>query len=160
MLWRGVLRESLMPTVGEMAPDFTLKDQDGNAVSLSDFREKKNVVVYFYPKDNTPICTREACQFRDEYPAFEGIDAEVLGISADGGATHRDFAEKHRLPFRVLSDPGHDVAKQWDAMSGFGMMAGRVTYVIDKTGKICHVTNARFSAAKHVEEAKAALKRM
>lgn len=148
---------SSVPNVGDLAPDFTLRDQTGDTVSLNDFRGKKNVVLYFYPKDNTPICTKEACRFRDEYPAFEGVDAEVLGVSADDGDVHQAFAEKHRLPFRVLSDPGHVVAKTYDAMATFGLTAGRVTYVIDKTGTIRHITNARFSAAKHVDEARAAL---
>lgn len=146
-----------MPKVGESAPDFTLKDQDGKTVGLRDFRGQKNVVLYFYPKDNTPICTREACSFRDAYPAFEGVDAVVLGISGDDEASHRGFAERHKLPFRVLSDPDHAVAKLYDAMMGFGLMAGRVTYVIDRAGIVRHVTEARFSADKHVEEARAAL---
>lgn len=146
-----------MPNVGELAPDFTLTDQSGASVTLSDYRGKKNVIVYFYPKDNTPICTLEACQFRDEYADFEGVDAEVLGISADDEARHKAFADKHRLPFKLLSDPDHAVAKKYDAMTTFGLMAGRKTFVIDKEGKIRHVTDARFSASKHVEGARAAL---
>ncbi len=149
-----------VPNVGEVAPDFTLKDQSGASITLSDFRGKKNVVVYFYPRDDTPICTKEACQFRDEYADFEGADAEILGVSGDGEARHRAFSSKHELPFSILSDPGHVVAKQYDAMSTFGLMAGRKTYVIDKEGKIAHVTDARFSASKHVEEARAALDRL
>lgn len=145
-----------MPKVGDAAPDFTLKDQNGEAVTLSGFRGEKNVVLYFYPKDNTPICTKEACTFRDQHPAFEGVNAVVLGISADDEETHGKFAAKHKLPFSVLSDPGHTIAKQWGAMS-FGLMAGRMTFVIDKTGTIRHVTDARFSATKHVDEARAAL---
>ncbi len=149
-----------VPNVGQPAPDFTLKDQSGASVTLSAFRGEKNVVVYFYPKDNTPICTKEACQFRDEYADFEGVDAVVLGISADDEGRHRAFADKHRLPFKLLSDPDHAVAKLYDAMSTFGLMAGRKTYVIDKEGKIRHVTDARFSASKHVEEARAALAKL
>lgn len=146
-----------MPKLGETAPDFSLRAQDGQEVRLSELRGQKNVVLYFYPRDNTPVCTVEACTFRDELPVFEGEDAIVLGISGDDEATHKSFADKHGLPFRVLSDPGHAVAKTYGAMTAFGLLPDRVTFVIDKAGIIRHVTESRFSASKHVEEAKAAL---
>jgi peroxiredoxin Q/BCP len=92
---------------GRKAPDFTLDDQDGNAVKLSGFAGKKNVLVYFYPRDDTPGCTKEACGFRDEQKAFSKLDTVVLGVSADGAESHQKFIGKYKLPFPLLSDPGN-----------------------------------------------------
>ena len=159
------LLDSLLGTgtglrAGDRAPDFTLEDQDGRPVSLADFRGKRNVVVYFYPKDDTPGCTREACAFRDDYEAFQEAGAEVLGISSDTSESHRRFAAKHRLPFRLLADPGGKVRAAFGVPRTAGLLPGRVTYVIDREGVIRHAFNAQLAPTRHVEEALAILRRI
>jgi len=139
--------------VGDKAPAFTLKDQHGATVSLADFNGRKNVVVYFYPKDDTPGCTKESCSFRDQYTAFTDIGAEVLGISSDSEQSHKKFAEKYRLPFPLLADAGGAVRKQFKVPKSLGLLPGRVTFVIDKQGVIRHVFNSQLNATKHVDEA-------
>ena len=138
---------------GARAPEFALDDQNGKRVALADFRGKKNVVVYFYPKDDTPGCTRESCAFRDQFSDFSDAGAEVIGISSDSVASHKKFAEKHRLPFTLLSDPGGSVRKAFGVPSSLGVLPGRVTYVIDKKGVVRHAFNSQLNPAKHVEEA-------
>jgi thioredoxin-dependent peroxiredoxin len=145
---------------GASAPDFTLNDQDGKPVTLSGFRGQKNVVVYFYPKDDTPGCTKESCAFRDQFTAFSDIGAEVLGISSDSEASHKAFAEKHRLPFRLLSDRGAKVRSAFGVPPTFGLLPGRVTYVIDKQGVIRHAFNSQIHATQHVDEALQVLSRL
>lgn len=140
-------------SVGEEAPPFRLRNQDGTPVSLADFRGKKAVVLYFYPKDETPGCTREACTFRDSYEAFVEAGAEVLGISGDSVSSHKGFAEHHRLPFTLLADEGNEVRKAYGVPSTMWILPGRVTYVIDKQSVVRHVFNSQLQAAKHVEEA-------
>jgi peroxiredoxin Q/BCP len=145
---------------GACAPDFTLNDQDGKPVTLSGFRGQKNVVVYFYPKDDTPGCTKESCAFRDQFTAFSDIGAEVLGISSDSEASHKAFAEKYRLPFRLLSDRGAKVRSAFGVPPTFGLLPGRVTYVIDKQGVIRHAFNSQIQATQHVDEALQVLKQL
>jgi thioredoxin-dependent peroxiredoxin len=113
---------------GSKAPNFTLPSQSGEMVSLKDFLGKKPVVLFFYPKDDTPGCTKEACAFRDDYEEFEKLDAEVIGISSDSVESHRSFAEKHFLPFTLLSDEGGKVRRLYGVPSTFGLFPGRVTY--------------------------------
>lgn len=133
-----------MLTVGQKAPDFTLNDQNGNPVSLSDFLGKK-VVVYFYPKDNTPGCTRQACAFAGAYEAFKQKDVVVIGISKDSVASHVKFAEKYSLPFILLSDPERVAIESFGAWAekklygklGFGVV--RCTFIIDEQGIVTHV---------------------
>jgi len=139
--------------VGDKAPDFRLRNQDGAEVSLADFRGKKAVVLYFYPKDETPGCTKEACSFRDSYQDFAAAGAEVLGISADSVSAHQDFAKHHRLPFTLLADKGNTVRKAYGVPTTMWILPGRVTYVIDKKGIIRHMFNSQLQAAKHVDEA-------
>jgi peroxiredoxin Q/BCP len=141
---------------GETAPDFSLKDQNGNTVRLSDFKGKKAVVLYFYPKDDTPGCTKQACSFRDAIEDFMQLDAEVIGISSD--KDHRQFAEKYKLPFKLLSDYDSKVRKLYDVPATLGILPGRVTYVIDKQGVVRKIYNNQFQAELHVEEARKALK--
>jgi thioredoxin-dependent peroxiredoxin len=145
---------------GDAAPDVSLKDQHGSEVSLGSFRGQKNVVVYFYPKDDTPGCTRESCAFRDHYTAFSDVGAEVIGISGDSVASHKAFAEKHRLPFTLLSDEGGSARRAFKVPSSFGLLPGRVTYVIDKQGVIRHAFNSQLSFTQHVDEAIEVLKRL
>jgi thioredoxin-dependent peroxiredoxin len=144
--------------VGDKAPAFTLKDQNGRTVSLKDFAGRKNVVVYFYPKDDTPGCTKESCTFRDQYTAFTDIGAEVLGISSDSEQSHRAFAEKYRLPFPLLSDAGGAVRQQFKVPKSLGLLPGRVTFVIDKQGTIRHDFNSQLNPTRHVDEAIQVLK--
>ncbi|MBP3311039.1 MAG: thioredoxin-dependent thiol peroxidase [Butyricicoccus sp.] len=130
-----------MLEVGTKAPEFTLSDQDGNPVRLSDFRGKK-VVLYFYPKDNTPGCTREACAFAAAYEGFRAKDVVVIGVSKDSVASHQKFAAKHELPFLLLSDPelqaiqGYDVWKEKKLYGKVSMGVVRSTYIIDENGVI------------------------
>lgn len=133
-----------MLEVGNTAPNFTLYDKDGRAVSLSDFKGKR-VVLYFYPKDNTPGCTRQACAFAGAYSRFKKLDAEVIGISRDSAASHLRFAEKYNLPFIILSDPECEVIKAygvWQEKNMYGkktMGVVRTTYIISPCGEIEHV---------------------
>ena len=133
-----------MLTVGQKAPDFTLYDKDGNAVSLSDFLGKR-VVVYFYPKDNTPGCTRQACAFAGAYAQFREKDVVVIGISRDSVASHVKFAQKYDLPFILLSDPERvaiDAFGVWSEKKLYGKLSfgvNRTTFLIDEQGIITHV---------------------
>jgi len=145
-------------SVGTKAPDFTLNDQHGKPVSLADFRGQKSVVVYFYPKDDTPGCTAEACSFRDQFTEFSDAGAEVIGISSDSEASHKKFAEKHKLPFTLLSDRGGKVRTAFGVPATFGLLPGRVTFVIDKEGVVRHAFNSQINATKHVAESLAVLK--
>jgi thioredoxin-dependent peroxiredoxin len=126
---------------GSKAPGFTLNDQDGNAVSLDQFRGK-NVVLYFYPKDDTPGCTKEACNFRDELPRFKNLNAEIIGISTDSVTSHKKFAGKYDLPFTLLSDENKDIVEKygvWKEKNMYGrkkMGTERTTFVIDKDGVV------------------------
>lgn len=135
-----------MPEVGKKAPDFKLSDQDGNKVSLKDFKGKK-VVLYFYPKDNTSGCTKEACNFRDDFPKFKKTDAVILGISPDSVSSHKKFTEKYNLPFTLLSDEGKEVVEEygvWKEKSMYGkkyMGVERTTFIIDEEGKIKKIFN-------------------
>jgi peroxiredoxin Q/BCP len=130
-----------MPEVGKKAPDFTLFDQDENKVSLKDFSGKK-VVLYFYPKDNTSGCTKEACNFRDDFPKFKKTDAVILGVSPDSVSSHKKFAEKYNLPFTLLADEEKKVVEKygvWKEKSMYGkkyMGVERTTFIIDEEGKI------------------------
>jgi len=145
---------------GAPAPEFTLEDQNGKRVSLADFKGRRNVVVYFYPKDDTPGCTKEACTFRDQYTDFTDAGAEVLGISSDSPASHRAFAAKHELPFTLLSDADGKVREAFGVPATLGLLPGRVTYVIDKQGVIRHAFNSQLSPARHVAEALQVLGRL
>ena len=130
-----------MLEAGVKAPAFTLPDQDGNPVSLSDFLGKK-VILYFYPKDNTPGCTRQACAFAGSYAAFRDLDAVVIGVSKDSAASHQRFAQKYDLPFLLLSDPELGVLQAygvWQEKKLYGkvsMGVVRTTFIIDENGVI------------------------
>jgi peroxiredoxin Q/BCP len=139
--------------VGDPAPDFTLPSTTGESVSLADFRSKSEVVLFFYPKDNTPGCTAEACSFRDSYEAFREAGAEVIGVSSDSVESHRSFAGKHRLPFLLLSDPDGALRAKYGVSRTLGLFPGRVTYLIDRQGIVRHVFSSQFQPARHVAEA-------
>ena len=144
--------------VGAVAPDFTLPSQSGERVSLKDFIGKKPVVLFFYPRDDTPGCTKEVCAFRDSFEGFRRFDAEVIGISSDSVESHKRFAAKHNLPFTLLSDEGGKVRRLYGVPNTFSLFPGRVTYVIDEEGVVRHVFSSQIEAARHVEEALEALK--
>jgi thioredoxin-dependent peroxiredoxin len=145
--------------VGSKAPDFTLPSQSGDMVSLDHFKGKKPVVLFFYPKDDTPGCTRQACAFRDDYEEFGKLDAEVIGISSDSVQSHRSFAAKHALPFTLLSDEGGKVRKLYGVQKSFGLFPGRVTYVIDEESVVRHIFSSQLGVERHVEEAVEALRK-
>ncbi len=144
--------------IGSKAPDFSLPDQQGRRVNLADFIGKTNLVVYFYPKDESYGCTKEACSFRDNYEVFKQAGAEVIGISSDDIASHQAFAANHKLPFILLSDKDKTVAEKYGVGKSLGILPGRVTFVIDKQGIIRLVFSSQLSFEKHVDEALQMLK--
>jgi peroxiredoxin Q/BCP len=146
--------------VGDKAPDFTLPSQMGDNVTLSEYFGKKNVVLYFYPKDESLGCTREACAFRDSYDVFTNLGAEVLGLSGQSVESHKSFATHHGLPFLLLSDADNKVRQLYGVPATMGIIPGRVTYIIDKKGVVRHVFNSQYQPQKHVEEAKQVLEKL
>lgn len=143
----------MLVKVGDVAPDFTLLDQFGQKVSLGDFIGKKPVVLYFYPKDFSMGCTREACAFRDSYEAFKELGAEVIGVNTASQERHGEFASAYKLPFRLLADEGGKVRELYGVPASFGLIPGRVTYIIDRSGIVRYVFNSQLNPTKHVEEA-------
>jgi peroxiredoxin Q/BCP len=146
-------RTKVKVDVGSKVPNFTLPSQSGEMVSLGDFLGKKPVVLFFYPKDDTPGCTKEVCAFRDEYERFKELNAEVIGISSDSVESHERFADKHKLPFALLSDRGEKVRRLYGVPNTFGLFPGRVTYVIDQEGVVRHIFTSQIGVEKHVTEA-------
>ena len=147
-----------MVEIGSPAPRFRLQTSTGEYFSLEDFHGKKNVVVYFYPKDFTRGCTAEACEFRDSYEEFKNLGAEVIGVSNDNQKSHEAFASEHKLPFILLSDPDGSARKSYGVKKTFGLVPGRVSFVIDKNGIVRHVFSSQSRATAHVVEALAVLK--
>lgn len=139
--------------VGDRAPDFTLPDQTGKSVRLSDLLSEQAVVLYFYPKDETQGCTAEACSFRDSYEVFKEAGAEVVGVSSDSVESHESFAAHHRLPFILLSDEGGELRKLYGVPTTMGMFPGRVTYIIDRDGIVRHIFSSQLQFNRHVIEA-------
>jgi len=145
--------------VGSDVPQFTLADQNGSLLSISSVIGKKNLVIYFYPKDDTPGCTAEACYFRDEYEVFNEADAMIIGISGQSVESHKKFAEKYRLSFTLLSDEGDKVRNLFGVPVNFlGLLPGRVTYIADKSGKVVDIFNSQTQSKRHVDEALKILK--
>lgn len=144
--------------VGDAAPNFDLLSQSGKKVHLKDFLGKKNVVLYFYPKDFTPGCTSEACTFRDSYEVFRNEGAEVIGISSDTTESHTKFAAHYNLPFLLLSDEDGVVRKRYGVPRTFGVLPGRVTYIIDRKGIVRYIFSSQFIPKMHIEEALRTLK--
>jgi len=145
--------------IGSKIPEFTLPDQNGKEFNVKDFIGKKNLVIYFYPKDDTPGCTKEACYFRDQYEIFNEADAMIIGISSQSVESHKKFAEKYRLSFTLLSDENSTIRKMFGAFS-LGIIPGRITYVVDKKGIVNYIFNSQTEATKHVDEALRILKEM
>jgi peroxiredoxin Q/BCP len=144
--------------VGEKIPEFTLSDQHGNTFNSADYAGKKPMVIFFYPKDNTPGCTKEACSFRDSYEEFTDRGAEVVGISADTETSHRKFAASYELPFKLLADRKNKVRKLFKVEKALlNLLPGRETFVVDKEGFVVMAFN-NIGASGHVKRALKALK--
>ena len=139
--------------VGDQAPDFTLPTQTGETFQLKDHMGERVIVLYFYPKDNTSGCTAEACAFRDSYEVFTEAGADVIGVSSDSVDRHAGFAGKHGLPFTLLSDQGGKTRKVYGVPGVLGVIPGRVTYVIDRTGVVRHVFSSMTNIDGHVNDA-------
>lgn len=145
---------------GDMAPDFEATTSAGDRIRLADYRGKQNVVVFFYPGDFTPVCTKEACGFRDLYATLRTRDTEVIGVSGDSDESHRKFASKHDLGYPLVADEDKALAKKFGATGFLTTLLGRVsrvTYVIDKRGKVAAVLKGELTAQTHLEGVEAAL---
>jgi len=146
--------------VGDEAPDFEAKGADGTPLRLSQFRGTKNVVLYFYPRDETPVCTREACGFRDMYAELREKETQVIGVSTDGDESHRNFAAHHNLPYPLISDPYRRIARMYGAsgsLLGLIERTRRLTFVIDKQGRIARILAAELRAGVHLDGVREAL---
>lgn len=149
-----------MLEVGQLAPTFSGRDQNGNLVRSEELLAKGPVVLYFYPKDFTPGCTREACMFRDAFEDLVGHGATIVGVSADDEASHKRFAERYRIPFSLLSDPDRALARQYGIVRPLGLGARRVTFVIGRDGKLRGVFHHELSMSRHVTDVQSLLTRM
>jgi peroxiredoxin Q/BCP len=139
--------------VGDRAPEFFAITHRGEPISLRDFLGKRALILFFYPKDGTPLCTKEACSFRDSYEKFLAAGAEVIGISSDSNERHREFATKYELPFPLISDADGALRKLFGVSRTLGVLPGRVTYVIDRSGVVRLVFAAQFASDIHVRQA-------
>jgi peroxiredoxin Q/BCP len=149
--------------VGDTAPDFDVVASNGTRLSLRELRGKKNVVLYFYPKDFTLVCTRETCGFRDMYGELRDGDTEVIGVSFDDNATHERFAAEYRVPFPLVADVNRDLASAYGALSFFRNLIGRpsrVTFLIDKNGRVAGIYRAELRASTHLDGVKAGLAKL
>lgn len=146
--------------VGEMLPEFTLLDQDGTTFSSHQYIGAKNMVLFFYPMNGTPICTLEACSFRNKFEIFKENDFEVIGISSDSKKSHRAFKKMYHLPYRLLSDEDGKVRRLLKVPRTFlGLLPGRVTYVVNKEERIIKIYSSFFGSSSHVKEAIAAVQK-
>lgn len=155
----AVARGAETPKVGDKAPAFEARDQDGKMVKQSDFTGKQAVLLYFYPKDNTPGCTKEACGFRDRIDELKQQGVAVLGVSRDDATSHKKFIAQHRLTFPLLVDTDGRITDAYGAGMAGRSMSRRVSFLIDRDGRIVHVTDAP-SADKHLAEMKAAVEKL
>ena len=146
--------------VGDTIPNFKAKDANGNDFDSQNIVGQKPLVIYFYPKDNTPGCTAEACSFRDQYEDFKDLGAEVIGISSDSVSSHQQFSKRFNLPFILLSDSDKNIRKLFGVPTGlFGLLPGRVTYVTDNNGVIQMIFDSVL-ATKHIPKALEAIKKL
>lgn len=144
---------------GDIIPPFSLPDQNGDLVDLGLSIGKKKMVIFFYPKDDSPGCTKEACYFRDLYEVFTEAGAVLIGISGQSVESHKKFAEKYRLNYSILSDKGNRVRKLFGVPANlFGLLPGRVTYLVDSKGMVAHIFNSQTQTERHVDEALKILK--
>ena len=156
--YQTVVAQKSKLKIGDSVPNFTLKNQNGETFNINEVLGKYNLVIYFYPKDDTPGCTKEACKFRDEFQDFSDLNAKVIGISSDSVDSHKNFAKKYNLPFTLLADTNKEVRKKFGVPNFSGIIPGRVTYIVDKNGKIVYIFNSMKNAEKHIDEAKRILK--
>ena len=141
-------------SIGDKCPTFELNDQEGKLRKSEEFLTKKALVLYFYPKDDTPGCTAQACSFRDAYEELSEVGAEVVGVSGDTLEQHKKFAKKHNLPFTLLADTNNKLRKQMGVPTNlFGLIPGRVTYVIDNQGVVKGLFNSQLDVKGHVKKA-------
>ncbi len=145
--------------VGDAVPLFTLMDQNGKNFNISDYVGKKILVIYFYPKDESGVCTKEACAFRDSYADFTDAGAMVIGINYASVETHKSFIQNHNLPFTLLSDPGNKVLKMFGVKSKI-IVTGRETFVVDLAGKVAYQYNAFTEGKEHADETLKFIKNM
>ncbi len=146
--------------IGDKLPNFSAKDTAGNNFESQDYVGQKPLVIYFYPKDNTPGCTAQACSFRDQYQDFTDLGAEVIGISSDNEKSHQSFTNRYKLPFILLADTNSKIRKAFGVPTAlFGLLPGRVTYVADKSGTIVMIFDSMM-ATKHIPKALAAIKKL
>jgi peroxiredoxin Q/BCP len=138
---------------GDAMPDVTLTGAGGERVRLRDYVGKKALVVYFYPRDDSPGCTRESCSFRDAYEDFVDAGAEVIGVSRDSAASHEAFAKKHRLPFVLLSDETGEARRAFGVPSTLGLLPGRATFVVDREGTVRHAFESQLQVYAHTKHA-------
>lgn len=144
--------------IGDNAPDFNLIDQNGDEFYLKNIIGKERVIIFFYPKDETPGCVAEACSFRDNFEEFANLNCMVIGISRDSVSSHAKFAKHYNLPYILLSDPNKEVANLYGVESSLlGLLPGRKTYVIDERGIVTHIFDYQFKAKQHVADALKAL---
>jgi len=139
--------------IGDRAPDFSAITSGGETIRLTDFLGKRTLVLFFYPRDGTAICTQEACAFRDSYEQFIEAGADVIGISSDSEDSHRSFAKQHNLSFPLISDTNGSLRKTFGVPKTIGLLPGRVTYVIDRDGIIRQIFSAQFASSEHVRQA-------
>ncbi len=147
------------PDVGDPIPAFSLKDQDDNEFNSKDYAGKKILVIYFYPKDESSVCTKEACSFRDSYTSFTNAGATVIGINGGSVESHKSFQQHHQLPFILLSDPGNKVLKMFGVKGKF-LFTGRKTFVVDRSGKIVYTFDSFTNGPGHAEKTLAFIKQM
>ena len=144
-----------------LCPSFKALDENNNEIKIDDYLGKKSIVLFFYPKDNTPGCTAEVCSFRDQYELFSNLNCELFGISSDGVFSHSNFKEKYKLPFKLLSDPKGELRKLFKVPNSlFGLIPGRVTYVIDKNGIVKGTFNSQLNPNSHIKKALNCVKRL
>ena len=147
--------------IGSKLPLFSLPDQNGDNFDISNVLGKKKLVIYFYPMDDSPGCTKEACSFRDQFEVFNDAGAVVIGISGQSVESHKKFAQKYRLTYTLLADVDNKIRKLFGVPTNFlGLLPGRVTYIVDLNGKIVHIFNSQANATQHVDEALRILKEM
>jgi peroxiredoxin Q/BCP len=147
--------------VGSKIPAFSQKDQNGNQFDISSVIGKKKLVIYFYPKDDSPGCTKEACYFRDQFDVFNQADALIIGISGQSVESHKTFADKYRLTYTLLSDEGNKIRRLFGVPTNFfGLLPGRVTYIVNREGEVVYIFNSQLKTLEHVDEALRILKEM
>ena len=137
--------------IGDAIPAINLKDENGVEVNINAI--KKTLIIYFYPKDETPGCIKEACKFRDEFESFLDLGVPIFGISGDDSASHKKFKEKYHLPFTLLADTNNEVRKKFGVPKSLLFLPGRVTYIVNKKGIVIYMFNSQFKAEQHIENA-------